>query len=322
MRCSSASRRTRRPSNNVVTSATHLAQYYALRGVVRALRTMGWRGAAATGEALGRFGFSAVRIRRDVAEQQIAFAFPEFTPTEVRRVARESYANLGRTSIEAALLPHQDRGFVLQLAGELTGWNVVEEALSLGRGMIMVSGHIANWELGGSWLAARGLKVAGVARRMKNRYFDDYITRTRGMLGLHIVHEKDTVRFAPRHLREGGTLGMLADQGAAGLAATFVPFFGKLARTPRGPAVLAIRLQAPLVFGSGHRRPDGRFHFRFERIAVPDTGNLEADVQSTVAAYTNALERAVRITPGQYFWVHRRWHHQPKVTTAASEVAV
>jgi KDO2-lipid IV(A) lauroyltransferase len=305
-----------------VSAALHLAQYYALRGVVRALRTMGWRGAAATGEAIGRLGFATVRIRRDVAEKQIAFAFPEFTPQEVRRVARESYASLGRTAIEAALLPHQDRDFVLGLAGEISGWHIVEEALAEGRGMIMVSGHIANWELGGSWLAARGLRVAGVARRMKNPYFDRYITRTRGMLGLQIVQERDAVRFAPRHLRDGGTLGMLADQGAAGLAATFVPFFGKLARTPRGPAVLAIRLQSPLVFGAGHRRPDGRFHFRFERINVPNSGDLDADVQATVAAYTNALERAVRITPEQYFWVHRRWHHQPAAAAAPSEVTV
>jgi KDO2-lipid IV(A) lauroyltransferase len=175
----------------------------------------------------------------------------------------------------------------------------------------MVSGHLANWELGGSWLATKGMNVAGVARRMRNSMFEDYLTKTRTGLGMRIVYERDTVRFAPRHLREGGTLGLLADQGASGMASTFVPFFGRLARTPRGPAVLALRLQAPLVFGSGHRRADGRFHFRFERIELPNSGDLEADVQQTVAAYTMALERAVRITPEQYFWVHRRWHHQP-----------
>jgi KDO2-lipid IV(A) lauroyltransferase len=290
---------------------SHLAVYYAVRGAIEALRAMGWRGATRTGEFIGRVAFTAVRIRRHVAERQITFAFPEYAAEEVRRVALESYANLARTAIEAALLPHQRRDFVLELAGEVTGWHVVEEALRSGRGMILVSGHIGNWELGGSWLAARGLNFAGVARRMSNPLFEEYLGATRANMGLRTVQEKDAVRFAPRHLADGGTLGLLADQGAAGLASTFVPFFGRLARTPRGAAVLARRLGAPIVFGYGERCPDGRFHFRFERIGIQESGDIEADIHATVLAYTNALERAVRSVPGQYFWVHRRWHHQP-----------
>jgi KDO2-lipid IV(A) lauroyltransferase len=265
------------------------------------------------GEMIGGLGYTALRIRRGATEEHIRIAFPEFSEDEVRRVARGSYAHLGRTAIETALLPMQPREFVLALPDVLTGWDVVEEALAEGRGMILVSGHVGNWELGGSWMAARGLSVAGVARRQRNPLFERYISQTRTSLGIRIIHESDAVKAAPRHLRDGGTLGLLADQGALGLASTYVPFFGRIARTPRGPAVLAVRLRAPLVFGAGYRKPDGHFHFAFERIHLPDSGSREEDVQQTVLAYTAALERAIRRAPEQYFWMHRRWKHQPRV---------
>jgi KDO2-lipid IV(A) lauroyltransferase len=257
---------------------SHYAEYYAMRGAVAALRSLGWRGGVGTGELLGRVGYSAVRIRRRIVERQIAFAFPGIAESDIQRIARESYASFGRTIIEAAILPHQSREFVLDLMSDVSGWDTVEEALAQKRGLLVVAGHIGNWELGGSWLAAKGLDLAAVARRMSNPLFADYLGKARAALGMRIFYEADTVRLAPRHLRGGGTLALLADQGALGLASTFVPFFGRMARTPRGPAVLAIRLQAPLVYGCCIRQPDGRFHLSFERIEVRDTGDREKDV--------------------------------------------
>ncbi len=290
---------------------SHYAEYYAMRGAVAALKSLGWKGGVRTGDMLGRIGYSTVRIRRSVAERQIAFAFPELPAREVRRIARASYANLGRTVTEAAILPHRTHSFVLDLMSEVSGWDAVEESLAQGRGLLLVTGHIGNWELAGSWLAAKGLDFAAVARRMSNQLFADYLGKTRADLGMKIFYEADAVKLAPRHLRGGGTLALLADQGVLGSASTFVPFFGRLARTPRGPAVLAIRLQTPLVYGCCTRLPDGRFRISFERIQVRNSGDREADVDHMVAAYTAALERSVRSTPEQYFWMHRRWRRQP-----------
>ena len=105
-------------------------------------------------------------------------------------------------------------------------------------------------------------------------------------------------------------MAFLVDQGAVGLASTWVPFFGRYAKTPRGPAVFALRLNAPIVFGVAVRRPSGRYQLTFEPIDVVDTGDREADVDRIVADYTLALERWVRNVPEQYFWHHRRWKHQ------------
>ena len=289
---------------------SHRVQYGALRGVIGALRRVGMGPAGAVGAGLGMLGYRPLAIRREVVERQLRAAFPALPPDEVRRIARASYAHLGRTTTETALLPLYDRERIIDMFDEVEGWSIVEERLARGKGLILVSGHLGNWEVGGAYLAARGVPMQAVARYMENPLFDRYLTRTRERIGMTIVHDDEAVRRVPRALRQGNAVAFLVDQGAVGLASIWVPFFGRLAKTPRGPAVFALRLAAPVVFGVAIRQPSGRFRLTFEPIDSTPTGNLEADVERIVTDYTAALERWVRRAPEQYFWHHRRWKHQ------------
>jgi KDO2-lipid IV(A) lauroyltransferase len=237
-------------------------------------------------------------------------ALPELPPDELRRIARASYANLGRTTAETALLPLYDAEQIVDLFEEVEGWSIVEERLARGKGLIFVTGHLGNWEAGGAYLAARGLPMQAVARHMENPLFDAYLTRTRERIGMTIVHDEEAVRRVPRALRGGHAVAFLIDQGAVGLASTWVPFFKRLAKTPRGPAVFALRLGTPVVFGAAIRQPNGRFRLYLEPVDTTPSGNLEADIDRIVADYTATLERWVRRAPDQYFWHHRRWKHQ------------
>ena len=287
----------------------HRAQYYALRAAVAMLGRVGLSRAGAVGARIGALGYRPLGVRRAVVERQVRAAFPGLAEPEVMRIARASYENLGRTTIETALLPGCTREQVLALFDEVHGWDVVERALALGRGIFFVSGHLGNWELAGSYIAAR-IPFEAVARRMQNPLFDAYITRTRNQIGMTIIHDADAVRRVPRASREGKGIGFLVDQGAVGLASSWVPFFGRFAKTPRGPAVFALRLGAPVIFAAAVRRPNGRYVMEFQEVPVAPTGDREVDVDRIVADYTATIERWVRRYPEQYFWHHRRWKHQ------------
>jgi KDO2-lipid IV(A) lauroyltransferase len=293
-----------------VTTIAHRAEYAALRGAVAAVERLGFGRAGRFGDAVGRLGYSPLKIRRDVVRRQISAALPSLSESEVERISREAYGNLGRTSIETAILPSFTAGEIIELFEAAHGWDVVEERLSRGKGLIIVTGHLGNWELGGAYLAARGLPVDAVARHMANPLFDRYLTATRQRIGMTVVHDENAVKRVPRSLRDGRAVAFLVDQGTVGLASTWVPFFGRYAKTPRGPAVFALRLGAPIVFGVAIRQPSGRFALHLEGIDATDTGDREADVDRIVADYTLALERWVRRVPEQYFWHHRRWKHQ------------
>jgi len=295
-----------------VSTATlaHYAQYYGIRGSVAALRRLSFRRASAIGERIGVLGYRPFGIRRAVVERQVGAAFPGLTEPEVARIARASYASLGRTTIETALLPTYSREEVIELVERTDGWEHVEQALAQGRGLMVVTGHLGNWELGGSYVAARGIPLEAVARRMENPLFDAYLNETRRRIGMTVIHDADAVRRVPRAMREHHAVAFLVDQGAVGLASTWVPFFGRYAKTPRGPAVFALRLKTPLLFACALRQPDGRFVIHFEPVPTETTGTLDADVDRIVASYTSTLERWVRRAPEQYFWHHRRWKHQ------------
>ena len=291
-------------------SFAHRAEYAALRGAVAAMQRLSFNHAGRLGARIGALGYTPVKIRRAVVERQLAAAMPERSPEDLARIARASYAHLGRTSIETAILPSYTPSEIVNLFEEVHGWSIVEERLARGNGLIMVTGHLGNWELGGAYIAARGVPIDAVARHMANPLFDRYLTRTRQRIGMTVVHDNDAVRRVPRSLRSGRAVAFLVDQGAVGLASSWVPFFGRFAKTPRGPAVFALRLGTPIVFGVALRRPSGRFVLSFESIEAVNTGDREADVERIVAEYTRVLERWVRLAPEQYLWQHRRWKHQ------------
>jgi len=295
-------------------SLSHRAEYAALRAVVGALGALDWRRAGNIGARIGGLGYRPLGIRRAVVERQIAAAFPGLSEKGVKRVARAAYEHLGRASIEAAILPTLGPGAVLDLFDGAENFEAVEAAMRLKRGLIFVTGHLGNWELAGAYVAARGIPLDAIARRMKNPLFDEYLTDTRSRIGMHVVHDAEAVRRTPRSLRDGRAVAFLADQGVLGLASTFVPFFGRPAKTPRGPAVFALRLDVPVVFGVALRQPSGKYRLVFEPVAVENTGDRDRDVDAIVARYTATLERWVRRYPEQYFWHHRRWKRQPPGT--------
>jgi KDO2-lipid IV(A) lauroyltransferase len=205
------------PQSPVPTFA-HRAEYAAIRAIVGALGALDWRTAGDIGARIGAFGYRPLGIRRRVVERQIAAAFPDLDEEGVRRMARATYEHLGRSSIEAALLPKIGRAALLDMFEGTDNFELVEAAMANKRGLIFVSGHLGNWELAGAYVAARGYPIDGIARRMKNPLFDRYLTQSRSSLAIQVVHDADAVRRTPRSLREGRAVGFIADQGVGGRA--------------------------------------------------------------------------------------------------------
>jgi KDO2-lipid IV(A) lauroyltransferase len=295
----------------------HRLEYGLLRTVTFLLRLVPLDVARWIGEGIGRLGYFPLGVRRTTVERQIAAAFPGLGATGVRQLARQSYANLGRLAIELALLPSMKQEGLDALFEEDSDFEVLQRLGVEHRGLVLFSGHVGNWELAGAYLASRGVKMNAVVRRMANPLFDGFLNRTRRRVGMRIVYDSDAVRELIRGHKEGRSAALIADQGVLGLASTFVPFFGRPAKTPRGPAVFALRFQAPIVFVAAVRQPSGKYRMCCEEIVVASTGDRDSDVDATVANFTAALERLVRRYPDQYFWQHRRWKRQPPDTPAA-----
>ena len=298
-------------------TVAHRAQYAVLRALAWLLGLLSWRAATNLAGSIGTLFYSPLGIRRRVAEKQIAAAFPELSSRAVERVARESYRHLGRVVAETALFSRLDGPGVLSHMEGIDGLEHFRRQRAEGRGAIVLTGHVGNWEIGGAAVAASGIPIDVVVRWMGNPLFDTYLTTTRHKLGMIVVRDRDAVRHTARALREGHVLAFLIDQSGLHIASSFVNFFGRPAKTPRGPAVLAIRLGAPVFFGVSLRQPDGRYHLHIREIVTERTGDTDRDVEAILNEYSRVLEHFVRQAPEQYFWQHRRWKRQPADTPPA-----
>ncbi len=293
---------------------SHRAEYFAMRALIAGLGRLDWSTAGAVGEKLGVMIYSPLRIRRFVVERQIAAAFPNLDADGVERLARASYRHLGRTAVEAALVPRMDKAGILDLVESVEGWEHVVNRPDESKGTILVAAHHGNWELLGAYLAARGLQIEVIVRGADNRLFEDYLNANRTRIGLDVVHDSVAVRRITKAMREGRYVAMLADQGVLGLASSFVPFFGRPAKTPRGFAVFALRFDVPVCFMDMVRLPNGKFRVVLEPVEIERTGDKDRDTDAMVAEYSRILEKWVREYPEQYFWQHRRWRRQPEGT--------
>lgn len=290
------------------------AQYAVLRGLTAVLGLLPWRVAVEFAGWIGTLFYWPLGVRRRVAEKQIAAAFPEYSSREVGRVARESFRHLGRVAAESALFSRLDGAGILEHMEGTDGLELFERQREAGRGAIVLTGHLGNWELGGAATAASGQPIDVVVRLMGNPLFDGYLTRTRSRLGMIVVRDRDAVRHTARALKDGHVIAFLIDQSGLHIASSFVNFFGRPAKTPRGPAVLAIRLDVPVFFGVSLRQPDGRYHLHIRELVTERTGDTDRDVEAILNEYSRTLESFVRQAPEQYFWQHRRWKRQPADT--------
>lgn len=286
-------------------------EYALFRAGMAALALLPEPVALALGATAGWVAGSVLRIRRGDVDGNLAFAFPDRDAGWRRRVARASYAHLGREAVSTFRI---SAGGPAEVVARTTveGLDTFRAAAGGGRGVILVTGHLGNWELGGAAFSARGFPVDAVAKGMSNRRFGDFLAARRRALGVHLVELGEAPRGGLRSLRRGRVLGLIADQNAREQG-VFVPFFGRLAATFRGPALFALRAGAPIFLGVGFREPGvpARYRVVVERVPFVPTGDLDRDVVALTAAHTAALERAVRQAPEQYLWQHRRWRTRP-----------
>ncbi len=290
-------------------SLQHRLEHAAFRGLAGGLMALGTPRDLRAAEALGRGFCRTVGLRRAVVRANLRRAFPAAPDGWIRETAAAAYAHFTREMLVAMRFPDLSRDEVLA-TGRGEDLEALRAAVAGGRGVVVATGHFGNWEAGIQAIAARGIPCAAVAQRQKNPLFDAAMNRGRERFGTVVIDRRHATRGALRALARGRAVFFVADQNA-GSHGVFVPFFGHLASTHRGPALLAARAGVP-VFAMVHRRV-GDWSYRIETRRVADAVPTDPDegVRAVTAEFTAFLEEQIRRAPEQYFWFHRRWKSRP-----------
>ena len=266
------------------------------------------------GSALGHAFWCLAKGRRQVALTNLQLCFPEQSDQERTRLAKSVFAGMGVAMMETLWTwlgnKHNDPAHVART--HIDGLEILHEAHAQGRGVLLIGAHLMAMDAISARLC-EAAQIDVIYRYNKNPVIEWLMVRGRSRYFPNVI-EREDVRAIMQSLKEGNILWYAADQDYGAKHSVFAKFFGVPAATITGSARLARFRGSPVVIMSQHR--DLAAHewtIRFEvgpknyptDKAVPDAQTIDAQ------AINDAIEKAIRRTPEQYLWLHRRFKTRP-----------
>ncbi len=281
------------------------------RGLLRALRVVPLPVAQAWGTGIGALAYRLSGRYRAVADRNLRRAYGDtLMPAARQTLIRGVFQNFGRTTLAEflkapSLTPTQLRALV-----QCDTYAPIHALLARGKGLILITAHFGNWELLARRAALEGFAVTVVARQSGDAQFDTLTDSLREGGGYEVHPRGDSPRRLLQRLKENKIVAILPDQKSDDV---FVPFFGTLAGTVAGPAVLALKTGAPIVPMFCPRLPDGTYQVVIgPEIDTTPTGDAKADTRRIMADINLVIENMVRQYPDQWLWLHDRWRLPPQ----------
>ncbi len=309
------------PKRPLVKSLEYRAHAAVLSAVVALLRSFDTDRAVSVGAWIGRSLLAPLGRRSRATRDTLGLAFPQMDAAAETAVLTGMYENIGRIIAELAILER----FIAPEGWDrftITGREHLEAARASGKGLIIATGHFANWEMIGVALHHLGVPYSAVTRPPNNPWVADWIAARRATMGTHeqIPKGSDGTRRLFSTLRRGEPVVMLIDQHLAeGIPA---PLFGQPAMTTHAPATLADKLDL-LVLPMSVRRVGAaaRFEVVFSpALAAPRSGQVERDILQMTTQLNAFIEAEVRRRPEHWLWMHRRFKPVTELTRRATRL--
>lgn len=283
--------------------------------VVAVARILGWMPRALArllaGCLAGAVFHSMGRLRR-VGDRNLELAMPELSPSERQRTLRSLYRYLGWQLVEFCQMPCYTRENTSHLI-RTQGLEHYLAAEALGRGVLVLTGHLGAWELSSFYHSLMGHPMGMVIRRLDNRKLDEFVNSIRCMHGNRVLHKDDFARGLLTAMHQGEAVGILMDTNMTPPQGEFVRFFRLDACTASGLARVALKTGAAALPGFMLWEPKEKkyvLHFG-PQLHFAQTGNNEADVLAATQQCNDVLESWIRRYPDQWLWIHRRWKTRP-----------
>ncbi len=262
--------------------------------------------------AFGTLVFHLHSRLRHVGLTNLALALPELGAAEHQRILRRFYLHLGWHFAEFCRMSrYTPQNCASHIRYE--GLEHFEQAHALGKGVLILTGHLGAWELSSFFHSLMGHPMGLVARPMDNPLLDAFVRSIRCRQGNWIIPRNEFARGLLEAMHCGRTVGILMDTNMTPPEGIFVPFFGISACTASGLARIALRTGAAIVPGFLLWEPsESRYVLHFAPPIQPLlTGDRAQDMEALTARCTSVLESWIRRYPDQWLWIHRRWKTRP-----------
>lgn len=263
------------------------------------------------GSLLGCLFFLCNAKHRNIALNNLTHAFGgQKGPEHIRRLARRVFGNLACVLFEigwSLRLKEQD----FHKYFHIEGLSNIKGACGRGKGVLVLSAHVGNWELLTIVAAIIGYPLSIVVRPLDFRPMEAFFKKLRTRFGGKLIPKKHSMRMVLRSLQKGEMVAFLMDQNVDWYDGVFVDFFGRPACTNKGLALLALHTGAPVVPIFLVR---DKSCFKAEigpEVPLIQTGDKTKDIEANTEQYNKIIESFIRRYPDQWLWVHQRWKTRP-----------
>lgn len=242
---------------------------------------------------------------------EIAFG-SNLSRKEKKKIARAAFGHFGLMifdTIKFAQLKETKRSSLLQIEG----MENLHQALAEGKGILIFSAHLGNWEIA-SWPIASLVPLHVVVRPLDNPGLDEEWQRLRKKFGAKVISKFQAARPIMEALKANEAVATLIDQNVLRSQAVFVDFFGRLAATTPAVAIFHRRTGAPIVPIFCLITPDKKYRLKIYRpLSFPSSLSPESEYLLQITQIlTKIIEQEIRQTPEQWLWIHDRWRTRPE----------
>jgi KDO2-lipid IV(A) lauroyltransferase len=262
---------------------------------------------------LGRGLWKYYHRGRQRAIENLRASFPDKDEQWIEQTGRRSFEHLVMLAADVIFTPRLLHKENWELYSRYKNIEPVKWMMAEHRPLLLVAAHYGNFEVMGYMLGEFGFDIYSIARPFDNRFINKYLYDVRQHNSQKIIDKKGASEKMEEIIRQGASIGFIADQNA-GKKGVFVDFFGRKASTYKSIALLAIQYSLPVVVGIS-RRVGKRFFFEVEaaRLIMPQEWRDKDDpLLWFTQEYTKVFEDAIRMDPAQYWWIHNRWKTRPK----------
>jgi len=259
------------------------------------------------GSLLGRLHYFLDTKHRRQTLEHLQLALRETkTLSELKQIAYHSYQNQGVSLAETFYLPRLSLSKIQEWV-KVDGLSHYVEALKRGKGVIILTAHLGNWEIIPKAFLAHSFRIHGTVRPLDNPYLNKLARKWREQNGMGVLNKGEDTHRIIKLLKEGEAVGFLLDQNTHEEYAVFVDFFGHEAGTNKGVAILALRSGATVVPVFMKRESFGHRMIIDPPLELIRTGSSKEAIHAATALFTKTIELHVRQNPEQWLWIHRRW---------------
>ncbi len=278
----------------------------------------GWALGWANG--IGQLGYRLVSRQREKILENLKLAYGDAMSSEERNsIGRRVMGNMLQTAMDFLLFSRLSRDKMAAFVDVGKAYSFCKDILQEGKGLIIMTAHMGNWELLAGSFCMQGFRGAVVGRRIYYEPYNRWILGLRKAVKVETIYQNEAVRGVHKQLKAGGIVGLLPDQDRDSVRGIFVDFFGKPAYTTVAPVKFAMHTEAPILPAFMIRMPGNRYRLILGNLIRPkiERGDREASIRKYTEAWMKDFEVVIRQYPDQWGWMHDRWKTRPEETPAA-----